>query len=75
MEIYAPIAHRLGMQRIKWELEDLSLQYLDPIGYQEIADQLSARSAAHEEFMANAAEKDPGAAGSGGDPVHPFAAR
>ena len=38
MEIYAPLAHRLGMQRVKWELEDISLQYLDPIGYQEIAD-------------------------------------
>ena len=52
MEIYAPIAHRLGMQKIKWELEDLSLQYLDPVGYQEIADELLRRSSAHEEFMA-----------------------
>ncbi|MCC8121952.1 MAG: bifunctional (p)ppGpp synthetase/guanosine-3',5'-bis(diphosphate) 3'-pyrophosphohydrolase [Oscillospiraceae bacterium] len=50
MEIYAPLAHRLGMQRIKWELEDLSLKYLDPIGYQQIADELAARSSAHEEF-------------------------
>ena len=52
MEIYAPIAHRLGMQRVKWELEDLSLRYLDPIGYKEIEDQLAERSAAHEEFLA-----------------------
>jgi len=36
MEIYAPLAHRLGMQNIEWELEDLSLQILDPIGYAEI---------------------------------------
>ena len=40
MEIYAPIAHRLGMQRMKWELEDLSLKYLDPIGYDEIVSKL-----------------------------------
>ena len=52
MEIYAPIAHRLGMQRIKWELEDLSLRYLDPVGYKEIEEQLAERSAAHEEFLA-----------------------
>ncbi|MEG1857665.1 MAG: bifunctional (p)ppGpp synthetase/guanosine-3',5'-bis(diphosphate) 3'-pyrophosphohydrolase, partial [Pseudoflavonifractor sp.] len=57
MEIYAPIAHRLGMQKIKWELEDLSLQYLDPIGYQEIADELSARSSAHDEFLASIQKK------------------
>lgn len=52
MEIYAPIAHRLGMQRMKWELEDLSLQYLDPVGYKEIATELAERSSAHEEFLA-----------------------
>ncbi|MCI5928696.1 MAG: bifunctional (p)ppGpp synthetase/guanosine-3',5'-bis(diphosphate) 3'-pyrophosphohydrolase [Pseudoflavonifractor capillosus] len=57
MEIYAPIAHRLGMQRIKWELEDTSLKYLDPIGYQEIADELATRSSAHEEFMASIQKK------------------
>ncbi len=52
MEIYAPIAHRLGMQRVKWELEDTSLQYLDPIGYKEISDELERRAATHHEVMA-----------------------
>ena len=51
MEIYAPIAHRLGMQRMKWELEDLSLQYLDPVGYNDITTQLESRFAAHQEFL------------------------
>ncbi len=36
MHVYAPLAHRLGIQRIKQELENLSLQYLDPIGYNEV---------------------------------------
>ncbi len=40
MDIYAPLAHRLGMQKIKWELEDTSLKYLDPDGYNEIMDYL-----------------------------------
>ncbi len=51
MEIYAPIAHRLGMSRIKWELEDLSLKCLDPIGYQEIVEGLEKQSSQHEEFL------------------------
>jgi guanosine-3',5'-bis(diphosphate) 3'-pyrophosphohydrolase len=51
MQIYAPIAHRLGMQRMKWELEDLSLQYLDPVGYEEITKSLARRSTIHEEFL------------------------
>ena len=51
MEIYAPISHRLGMQRIKWELEDLSLKYLDPIGYEEIVSSLSIRQQTYDDFM------------------------
>ena len=53
MEIYAPLAHRLGMQKLKWELEDLSLRYLDPVGYKEIEEEMAKRSAAHEEFLAS----------------------
>ena len=52
MEIYAPIAHRLGMQRMKWELEDLSLKYLDPTAFDEITQSLAAKSSEHEAFMA-----------------------
>ncbi len=51
MEIYAPLAHRLGMQRIKWELEDRSIYYLDPIGYKEIEDGLKKIRSTHETFI------------------------
>jgi len=57
MEIYAPIAHRLGMQRAKWELEDLALMYLDPTGYKEITDALAARMDTLKEFMTGMEEK------------------
>ena len=56
MEIYAPLAHRLGMQKAKWELEDLSLQYLDPTGYKEITDTLQARMPELEAFMSSMKE-------------------
>ena len=51
MEIYAPIAHRLGMQRAKWELEDLSLQYLDPTGYKHITETLEEKMPQMDAFM------------------------
>ncbi len=51
MEIYAPIAHRLGMQKIKLELEDLSLLYLDPVGYREIENALREREERNSGFM------------------------
>ena len=51
MEIYAPLAHRLGMQKLKWELEDISLQYLDPQGYKEIVNFLAAHKDQDDLFM------------------------
>ncbi|MBR1496981.1 MAG: bifunctional (p)ppGpp synthetase/guanosine-3',5'-bis(diphosphate) 3'-pyrophosphohydrolase [Oscillospiraceae bacterium] len=57
MEIYAPIAHRLGIQTIKWELEDLSLKYLDPVAYQAITENIEARRPQLEAFMTRMEEK------------------
>ncbi|MBQ6160894.1 MAG: bifunctional (p)ppGpp synthetase/guanosine-3',5'-bis(diphosphate) 3'-pyrophosphohydrolase [Oscillospiraceae bacterium] len=53
MDIYAPLAHRLGMQKIKWELEDSALQYLDPEGYKELVDYLDEHHDEAEAFMEN----------------------
>jgi len=51
MDIYAPLAHRLGMQRIKWELEDISLRYLAPDAYRDITGYLDAHKEQDEMFM------------------------
>ena len=51
MDIYAPLAHRLGMQKIKWELEDTSLRYLAPSEYDEIMSYLQAHKEQDEAFM------------------------
>ena len=57
MDIYAPLAHRLGMQKIKWELEDISLRYLDPAGYDDIMSYLKAHKEHDEAFMRTIQEK------------------
>ena len=51
MEIYAPLAHRLGIWQIKWELEDLSFKYLEPDRYRELAELLASRRAVRERFI------------------------
>ena len=51
MDIYAPLAHRLGMQKIKWELEDIALRYLDPASYDAIMTHLQAHKEQDEAFM------------------------
>lgn len=66
MEIYAPIAHRLGMQAVKWELEDLSMEILDPIGFKEITDGLQTHKEERELFLNSNKEKIINKLGSGG---------
>ncbi len=51
MHVYAPLAHRLGIQRIKQELESLALQYLDPIGYEEIRGYIEQKYGQNKDFI------------------------
>jgi len=52
LEIYAPLAHRLGIWELKWQLEDLSFRYLEPEKYRQIANLVAARRAQRENFIA-----------------------
>lgn len=57
LDIYAPLAARLGIHRIKWELEDLSLRYLDPDAYYELVGMLSQRRSDREEYLKEITEE------------------
>ena len=57
MDIYAPLAHRLGMQKVKWELEDTSLKYLAPKEYNEITAYLQEHKEQDESFMRTIQDK------------------
>ncbi len=54
MHVYAPLAHRLGVRKIKTELENLSLRYLDPIGYDEVKDDIEKKYGENKNFLENA---------------------
>jgi guanosine-3',5'-bis(diphosphate) 3'-pyrophosphohydrolase len=53
VEIYAPIAHRLGMWKVKWDLEDLCLRYLDPDAYRDISERVAKKRAEREAAIEN----------------------
>src|SRR5579885_2201381 len=52
LEIYAPIAHRLGMGKIRGELEDLGFRFIDPVGYEQVEASVNARRKQGEAFLA-----------------------
>ncbi len=54
LDIYAPLANRLGVWQLKWELEDLSFRFIEPETYKRIAKMLDERRVEREEFIANA---------------------
>lgn len=56
MHVYAPVAHRLGMQKIKQELEKLALLYLDPVGYNEVKNSIDIKYGQNRDFLDKAQE-------------------
>ncbi len=57
MEVYAPLAHRLGIRAVKEELEDISLRYLDPVAYHEIESMLELKRADRQSFLEKIKDK------------------
>ncbi|MFL6281764.1 MAG: RelA/SpoT family protein [Pyrinomonadaceae bacterium] len=57
LDIFAPIAHRLGMGRLRSELEDLAFKHLHPEDYRELSEQLERRSKEHEAFLKTVTER------------------
>ncbi len=51
LDVYAPLAHRLGMSKIKIELEDLALKYLDPVAYEEIRENINLKKSARDRYI------------------------
>jgi GTP pyrophosphokinase len=56
LEIYAPLAHRLGIWQVKWELEDLAFKYVEPERYRELADRLASKRQEREKRIKDAME-------------------
>ena len=51
LEIYGGIAHRIGISKINWELEDLALKYIDPEGYRELSDKITMKRSQRQEYI------------------------